>query len=471
MDSVLTKPPLFTNDAVVLGLLLALLMVIFQTASSERCKGFYKFVPALLLCYFLPSVLTTAGIVSPGWIDFDAALAHLTQLGHDVSGIDKVHELKVLVADLELEDEMAPFIGESQLYFMASCYLLPASLVLLTLSIDLEEVLKLGPKALIMFGTATVGVVLGGPIAILFANLVMPGVIHPEGGEEVWRGFTTVAGSWIGGGANQAAMYEVFGTPLEEGGPKLISAKMFATMITVDVIVAEIWMAFLLFGVGRSNAIDRAFRADASTVEHLKNKMQEFSDRISRIPSFSDLMTILGVAFAAVAVSHVAADNIAPWIKENAPTLAEFSLASDFFWLIVTATTAGLVMSFTKARELEGAGASKVGSVFIYILVATIGMKMNVLDIFDSPGLFLIGGVWMAFHVALLLLVAKLIRAPFFFVAVGSKANIGGAASAPVVAAAFHPSLAPVGVLLAVLGYALGTYGAWICGVLMETVY
>jgi uncharacterized membrane protein len=153
---------------------------------------------------------------------------------------------------------------------------------------------------------------------------------------------------------------------------------------------------------------------------------------------------------------------------DHAPFLDRFSLTSSFFWLIVLATTFGLIMSFTRMRNLEGAGASKVGSVFIYILVATIGMKMNVLKVFDNPGLFLVGAIWMLIHVGLLILVAKLIRSPYFFLAVGSKANIGGAASAPVVAAAFHPSLAPVGVLLAVLGYALGTYGAWMCGILMQ---
>ena len=121
-------------------------------------------------------------------------------------------------------------------------------------------------------------------------------------------------------------------------------------------------------------------------------------------------------------------------------------------------------------RKIEGAGASRVGGVFIYFLVATIGMKMNILKILDEPGLFLVGGIWMLFHIILLIFVGKMIRAPYFFLAVGSKANIGGAASAPIVAAAFHPSLAPVGVLLAVLGYAIGTYGAWICGILMSGV-
>jgi uncharacterized membrane protein len=138
--------------------------------------------------------------------------------------------------------------------------------------------------------------------------------------------------------------------------------------------------------------------------------------------------------------------------------------------LIILTTTIGISLSFTKIRNYEGAGASKIGTVFIYILVATIGMKMDVSKIFDNIGLFAVGAIWMSIHVGLMILVAKLIKAPFFFLAVGSKANIGGAASAPVVAAAFHPALAPVGVLLAVLGYALGTYGAWLCGLIMQAV-
>jgi len=143
---------------------------------------------------------------------------------------------------------------------------------------------------------------------------------------------------------------------------------------------------------------------------------------------------------------------------------------SSFFWLIVCSTTIGLGLSFTKARRLEGVGASRWGSIFIYVLVATIGMKMNLGEVFDNLGLFAVGIIWMLVHVSILLIVAKLIKAPFFFVAVGSQANIGGAASAPVVASAFSPSLAPVGVLMAVLGYALGTYGAIICAQLMQAV-
>ncbi len=127
-----------------------------------------------------------------------------------------------------------------------------------------------------------------------------------------------------------------------------------------------------------------------------------------------------------------------------------------------------ITLSYTKAKNYEGAGASKIGSIFIYILVATIGMKMDLGMIFDNLGLIAIGAVWMLIHAILLIVVAKIIKAPYFFLAVGSQANVGGAASAPIVASAFHPSLATVGVLLAVFGYAIGTIGAIACTILLE---
>jgi len=408
---------LFTNDAIVFGILMMLLAFIFKTSSSKNplWQKFYKVFPMLLLCYFLPSLLTTFGVVDP---------------------------------------------EKSQLYFVASRYLLPASLVLLTLSIDLKEAFKLGPKALIMFLTGTVGVVIGGPLAILIVSIVSPETVGGAGPEAVWRGMTTIAGSWIGGSANQAAMYEIFEP----------SDRLYSIMITVDVIIAEIWMAFLLIGVGKSAHIDRFFKSDTSAITHLQEKMHDFSKKIAKIPLTADLMMILGVGLGITGLCHFLADIIAPYIEIHAPFLDRFSLNSSFFWLIVLATSFGIGLSFTRVRNLEGAGASKIGTVFIYILVATIGLKMDILKIFDNPGLFVLGGVWMSIHVILLVIVAKIIKSPFFFLAVGSKANIGGAASAPVIAAAFHPSLAPVGVLLAVLGYALGTYGAWLCAILMQVV-
>lgn len=409
---------LISNDAIVFGILLLILSAIFITASSDNpfWKKFYTFIPALLLCYFIPSLLTTFGIV----------------------------------------DE-----GESNLYFIASRYLLPASLVLLTLSIDLKGILNLGPKALIMFLAGTFGIVFGGPLAILLVGTFNPEIVGGSGPEAVWRGLSTIAGSWIGGGANQAAMYEIWEP----------SQQLFGAMVTVDIIVANIWMAFLLYGAGMSDKVDKWFKADSSAITELKDRVVKYQLETARIPSFNDILKIVALAFGITALGHVAGDVFSPWIEENAPALGDyFSLNSSFFWIIIVATTGGLIASFTKLRNLEGAGASKIGTLFLYILVMTIGMKMDIRSMLDAPGFFVIGAVWILIHVIIMLGVGKLIKAPFFFVAVGSQANIGGAASAPIVASAFHPALATVGVLLAVLGYALGTYAALLCTYLMRAI-
>jgi uncharacterized membrane protein len=409
--------PVFTNDAVVLGILMVILGFVFKTSHSENraWKKFYSIVPALLVCYFLPSVVSTLGLISG-----------------DVS----------------------------RLYFVSSRYLLPTSLVLLTLSIDFKGILGLGPKAVILFFTGTLGIVIGGPIALLLMGWVAPELLGTDGPEAVWRGMTTVAGSWIGGGANQAAMKEVFG----------VGDEIFSAMVAVDVIVANIWMAFLLYCAGRSDVIDKRTGADTSAITALRKTVEEFRDRVAKIPTLTDTMMILAVGFGITAIAHALADVIAPAIHAHAPGLAKLSLDSQFFWLVVIATTLGMVASVTPLRNLEGAGASRVGSALLYVLIASIGMNMNILAIKDAPLYFVLGGIWMAIHASLMLLVAKVIKAPVFFMAVGSQANVGGAASAPVVASAFHPALAPVGVLLAVLGYAIGTYAAWFCGLVLQVV-
>lgn len=457
--------PFFTNDAIVLGLLICALALIFWTESSDSpfWSKFYRFVPSLLLCYFIPALLYwPLGLIAPHW--FDAGILDLVaQKGLTIpDGMSYDSIVKFLDANGVAASEYKSFQHHSQLYYVASRYLLPASLILLCLSIDLKGVINLGPKALIMFFAATFGIILGGPIALLVVSYIAPDIINADP-DEVWRGLSTIAGSWIGGGANQTAMKEIFE----------VKDSLFGTMIVVDVVVANIWMGFLLYGANISNKIDKALKADNSAIENLKNSVANYRASIERIPKTLDLFLIMAVAFGGVALSHWGKDVVTPIMvgfKDTLMAVKLNSLMSKFFWLIVFATTIGMILSFTKARKLEGVGASKWGSVFIYVLVATIGMKMNLGEVFNNLGLFAIGFVWMLVHVTILLLTGKLIKAPFFFVAVGSQANIGGAASAPIVASAFSPSLAPVGVLMAVLGYALGTYGALICAQLMQLV-
>lgn len=429
--------PIFTNDTIVFGLLMIALGLVFFTSSRKEgfWHKFYKIVPALFVAYMLPAVFTTLGLIAPEW--------------------ETVSETGEIVTH------------ETSLYFVSSRYLLPAALVLMTLSIDLKGVFNLGWKALAMFFTGTIGIIIGGPIAILLISMVSPETVGGAGPDAVWRGLSTLAGSWIGGGANQTAMLEIYG----------YNQKLYGGMVFVDIVVANIWMALVLIGIGKSAKIDKWLKADTSAIEDLKEKVSTYAKKIERNPTLSDLMIMAALAFGTVGIAHFGSgylgnyfENIVNGIQnQTAKNIFSF-LSSPFFWMISLATISAILLSFTKARIYEGAGASKIGSVFIYILVATIGMKMDLTLIFDNVGLVAIGLVWISIHVIMLITVAKLIRAPYFFLAIGSQANVGGAASAPVVAAAFHPSLATVGVLLAVLGYAVGTIGAIVCTMLMQIV-
>ncbi len=427
--------PLLTNDTIVFGVLMISLGIIFFTSSKKTgfWNKFYKIVPALFIAYFIPAILTTSGLIAPEWVSINEA-------GEAVE-------------------------HSSNLYYMSSRYLLPAALVLMTLSIDLKAVFNLGPKALIMFFAGTVGIIIGGPIAVLIVGSISPETVGGEGADAVWRGLSTLAGSWIGGGANQTAMLEVYG----------YNQKLYGGMVFVDIVIANIWMALLLIGIGKSAKIDKWLKADTSAIENLKEKVSSYAKKVERNPNLTDLMILAAIAFGTVSFAHFGAgylsgffnefvDGLSPGLTRNMFTF----LSSSFFWMISITTLIGILLSFTKARSLEGAGASKFGSVFIYILVASIGMKMDLKLIFENTGLIAVGAVWMIIHAGLLILIAKIIRAPYFFLAVGSQANVGGAASAPIVAAAFHPSLATVGVLLAVFGYAIGTIGAILCTVLMQ---
>jgi uncharacterized membrane protein len=412
--------PLFTNEAVVFGLLMSALALVFYTSSLETkfWQRFYSFFPKLLMCYFIPALFYWP----LGWIDG----------------------------------------ANSKLYSIAKDYFLPASLISLCLSIDMKAIIGLGPRALIMFFAGAFGIVIGGPIALISCKYLMPEMIA-EHGDNLWRGLTTIAGSWIGGSANQAALKEIYNVP----------QNLFGTMLIIDVVVANVWMAILIYLTGATGKIDKWLKADTSSIEALKLKSTEFRNTVNKNPSTQELVILFAIIFAGVGLSHLLTELIMPSLKAREAFLTDWkltSMLSNFFWIVSIATAIGIGLSFTPAKKMEGIGASKFGTLFIYLLVATIGMQMNLKQVFNNGSLFLLGLIWIIVHVVVIIVVAKIIKAPFFFVAVSSQANIGGAASAPIVASAFDISLAPVGVLLAVLGNAVGTYGAIISAQLMSLI-
>ncbi len=407
-----SSTPFITNDIVGLGLIAATLALIFWLASGPTpfWKKFFTWVPALLLCYFIPAIYNTAGIID----------GHNTKLYNPI----------------------------------ARDVLLPAALVLLTLSIDLKGIIRLGPKLLVMFVTGTVGVVLGALVSFQVMKF-----IHPETvAGDTWAGMAALAGSWIGGGANMAAMRETFN----------VDATTFGQFAVVDVACASLWMAVLLWLAGRSQAIDARTGADTSAIDDMKRRIAEYEAKSARNPSLTDLMVIVGVGLGVVGLAHALAVPLAAWFGNNVSWASKASLNSAFVWVVMLSTIVGLLLSFTRVRNLEAAGASKIGTLFLYFLIACIGMQMDLLSLADRPWLFLLGVIWMGVHIGLLYLVGRLLRTPLFFFAIGSQGNIGAAASAPVVAAAFHPTLAPVGVLLGTVGYATGTVIAYMTGLMLK---
>lgn len=331
--------------------------------------------------------------------------------------------------------------SSSAAYDWIRTYFLPLALFLLMVSVDMKSVLKLGPTALIMIVAGTAGIVIGAPVALL----LFQGALGPE----AWKGFAALSGSWIGGTANMVAIAESVGTPESEMGP----------IIVVDTVVGYGWMGVLLAISGLQARWDRAINANTSAIEAVNARLQELDTR--RHPSsVRDMAMLMGLGFGAAVLSVNLGNGL--------PSLGDPTIISGTTWAVLIVVTVGLMLSFTPLRRLEEVGASSVGYAALYLLLAAIGARADLRAVLDAPLYLAAGAVWISIHIGVLFGVARLIRAPLFFVATGSMANVGGAASAPVVAGVYHPALAPVGLLMAVAGYVLGIYGAlgaaWLLG-------
>ncbi|HKY60942.1 MAG TPA: DUF819 family protein [Gemmatimonadota bacterium] len=378
--------------------LAALLGAVYALSGLRPVAKLFEFAPAILWAYFLPMVSTTLGIIPVESAAYDWIVRHL-----------------LLVA-----------------------------LVLLMVTVDLPAVVKLGRPALIMMLTGTLGIVLGGPLALAVFGRGLP--------PDAWKGMAALSGSWIGGSAQLVAVAESVGTPDAMLGP----------IIVVDTLVGYGWMGILLFLSAYQTRFDRWNRADTRLIEETNAALAAKYAEIQRPITVRDLSMILAVGFVGAYLCR--------WAGERLPELGDPQIVSHTTWAVVLVTTVALGLSFTPLSRLEGPGASRVGTVALYLLVTAIGARGDLRAIAEAPLFLAAGALWIAAHVALLIVVARRIRAPLFFVATGSMANVGGAASAPVVAGVYHPAMAPVGVLMAVVGYVIGLYGGLACAWLLSQV-
>jgi uncharacterized membrane protein len=331
---------------------------------------------------------------------------------------------------------------KSPVYGLVTTWLLPASLVLLLLPVDMRAILRLGPTALAMFFIGAAGIMAGAVISFtLFRPLVGPGF---------WSGFGALSGSWTGGSANMIAVKEALSVPDE----------VFAPMVIVDTVVPYLWMGALIAMVGLQPAFDRRMRADRTILDHFGERAVEHLAIRGGRRTLGGIVIALMVAFAGSGAAHLVA-GLLPQVKD---------VVTGYTWTIMIVSLVGIALSFSPVRNLERSGATRTGYDLLYFVLTVIGAKASVASFGSALVLIAAGLLIVAIHAAFLLAGARLLRAPMFLVAAASQANIGGVASAPVVAEVYHPGLASVGLLLAVLGNIAGTWLGIVCAQLCRMI-
>ncbi|NLH18414.1 MAG: DUF819 family protein [Phycisphaerae bacterium] len=396
----------FSHGAAVLAVLLVVELGLMALAGSKRYSFLFKVLPAVFWIYFLPMVLSTAGVV-------DRTAVIYSQLSEQI---------------------------------------LPAALFLLLLAVDLRAIVRLGPWAIGMFLIGSGGIALG--------TLTAFAIFRPWVGGQFWSGFAALSGSWSGGSANMVAVKEAFGTPQE----------IFAPMVIVDTIVSYTWMAVLLSLARFQRRFDAWNRCDRTVVDHLRKAQSAPEDTtaqlpirfLGRIPRWIQylfiLACLLAAAFAVTQISYA----IAAWI----PASKTFSKLA---WVIILSSSAGLLFSLARIRALDGIS-QKWGYVLLYLVLAAIGAQADLSRIGSAYRLILAGFLMVSIQAGCLFVATRILRVPLGLAVTASQANIGGVASAPVVAESFFPGMASVGLLMAILGNIIGTYVGILTGTILQFI-
>lgn len=384
------------NPVLIVAVLFAIEAVILTLSRHERTARFFDLLPAVFWIYFIPMLAATFGLIAT----------------------------------------------KSPVYGLITTWLLPASLVLLLLPVDVGAILRLGPVALAMFFIGAAGIMAG---AVLSFSLFSPVV-----GAQFWSGFGALSASWTGGSANMIAVKEALAVP----------DAVFAPMVIVDTVVPYLWMGFMIAIVGLQPAFDRWNRSERGILEHLGEQAAQHLASKGGRRTAGGVAVSLAVALAGGFGAHMIAEQL-PKVRD---------VITSYTWTIIVVTLFGIALSFSPLRKLERAGASRTGYDLLYFVLTAIGAKASVASVGSALVLIAAGVLIVAVHAVFLVVGARLLKAPMFLVAAASQANVGGVASAPVVAEVYHPGLASVGLLLAILGNIVGTWLGILCAQMCRAV-
>lgn len=311
--------------------------------------------------------------------------------------------------------------------------LLPAMIFLMLLRCDIRKIFKLGPKMLIGFFAASISIGIG----FIVTYAIFKGYYEAE----TWKAFAALAGSWMGGTGNMVAVQGALNVP---------DSKLGYTLL-MDSINYSIWVMFLLWLISFAPKFNKWTKADTKLIDEIGAKLQEDSDKMRKEIEFADLIGLLGLSLIVSALST--------YLGSLCPQ-GEFLSGST--WTVLIATVCGVVCAMTPIAKIPGA--SQISNVMLYTIVGLIASRANFAELTQAPIYIISGFCILGIHFLVLTIVAKLLKLDLFTCGVASLANIGGVASAPILAAAYSEALIPIGVLMALLGYIIGTGGGLMVG-------
>lgn len=325
--------------------------------------------------------------------------------------------------------------ANSPVYAGLSAFVLPVFIVLMLIKVDVPAAVKVMGKGVLVMLMGTTGVVVGAVVAYV--------IVHRWLAPDAWKGFGTLAGSWIGGTGNMAATSEMLATPPEQ----------FGLAVLADNVIYIVWLPILLASKNFADRFNAWAKVPADRIAMMDSAAALVAGE-ERAPLMREYIYLgaiaIGVTWIAAAVAPILFDGMMTF----APGLE--IVLSESTWRILLITTIALMLSTTPVSRLPNATA--IGTAMIYVFVAGMGARATVAGFAQAPAFLLGAFIWIFIHGAFCLAGAKIFRVDVHSVAIASAANIGAAASAPIVAAFHRPSLVPVSILMALIGYALGNY-------------
>lgn len=392
---------MITNGFTYVAVLL-LLAAVLVTLEKKTGWKFFKYVPAVVLLYLISMLLCTLKV----W-DMDATKPAYSALKNSMT------------------------------YAMVFCMLLRC---------DIRKIIKLGPKMLIGFFSASVTIMVG----FVAAFLLMKGII----GSNSWMGLAALCGSWLGGSGNMVAVQAA----LE------ISEADMGYALVIDSIDYSLWVMFLLWAIQLAPKFNKWTKADTRLLDEVSMKLEEETKANTTPITFQSLILLIGTSLVVSAV----AQNVGTYLYGLISGLEQGTLAHTLLsWLdkatltVLFITVCGLIAALSPLGKV--AGSAEVSNLLLYTVIGLLASRASLLELGDAPMWILTGFIILAIHALLLLILSKVLKLDMFTACVASLANIGGTASAPVLAASYSGSLVPVGILMALLGYVIGTP----CGVLI----